>query len=177
MRPGRSSRRAGVVITTIALVAAALSLTTPAHAAPVHSSIVSPTLEADASVQSSAQWLVLSNPPAAGGFTDDPQQKESAGNYVYVCVLTSGYSYTIGHGTRLSSCSGSRIQQYLYGALQQSVAISGSPRTVRASTVTIGCLIAGAALAVGVWAVITSFGTLTVVSGLISVAGLAYCKA
>ncbi len=114
---------------------------------------------------------------AGGALVRVPQPNESAGNYVYVCVLATGSSYTIAHGTRLSSCGGTRIQQYLYGSLQQIVRISGYPPTVNVATVTIGCLIAGAALAVGVWAVITSLGTLTVVSRLVSVAGLAYCAA
>lgn len=102
---------------------------------------------------------------------------EAAGNYVYVCVLTTGNSYTMAHGTRTYSCGGSRIQQYLYGVFQQSVAISGYPPTVPAGSVTIGCILAGASLGVGIYAVIVSFGTLSVVSGLISTAGLAFCLA
>lgn len=102
---------------------------------------------------------------------------EAAGNYVYVCVRTTGSTYTIPKGTKLNTCNGSRLQQYLYGIFQQSVAVSGSPPTVGHSTVTLACLVAVISVGLGVVAVITSVGTMTVVSGLFAVAGLALCTA
>ena len=119
---------------------------------------------------------VLSNPWIT---TPDPQnlvqKREPTGNYVYNCVLSTGNSYTMAKGSQTNSCDGVRLIQYLNGVVQWSIAISGHPPTVPVQQVTIGCLLAGASLAYGVFAVITTAGGAVVVSGLVATAGLAFC--
>jgi opacity protein-like surface antigen len=85
-----------------------------------------------------AAVLVLSGTGAA----DASVRTEAAGNYVYVCVLTTGYSYTIQHGQKLSTCKGSHLLQYLYGTRTLSIPLDGSGKRANPKRVDGDCIIA-----------------------------------
>jgi opacity protein-like surface antigen len=85
-----------------------------------------------------AAVLVLSGASAANASV----RTEAAGNYVYVCVLTTGYSYTIQHGQKLSTCKGSRLLQYLYGTRTLSIPLDGSGKRANPKRIDGDCMIA-----------------------------------
>lgn len=50
---------------------------------------------------------------------------EPSGNYEYVCVSTSGSSYSMADGEKLTNCKGSYLQQYINGQQVDTIPLTG----------------------------------------------------
>jgi hypothetical protein len=94
---------------------------------------------------------------------------EPAGQYVYVCVLTSGNTYTMQSGAKLTTCKGSYLQQYIGGRQVHIWALNGNGKIVKIKPVTTDCVLAIVGSGIGILTaenVLEWVGTATAIASL-----------
>lgn len=152
---------AGVLLTVLV----GLTFAAPANAAP-------------AKAPSSAITSSTSAPTASGGVAPAQMMVPLTGNYYYVCVLTSGNSWSLTPGENLTDCKGSYLQKYLDGRqiARWSLTQNGTPATNRPPSE--GCLVAIGLAGAGLVFSPPTGGVSWFAASAIAAAGIGYsCKA
>jgi hypothetical protein len=93
---------------------------------------------------------------------------EPAGQYEYVCVGTDGSSYSMAHGTALSTCKGSYLQKYINGKQIETIALTGHGTVADPNAINMDCLVAVVGTGASAYGIVQTAGT-----GVIAYVGLA----
>ncbi|WP_434389126.1 hypothetical protein [Melittangium boletus] len=95
----------------------------------------------------------------------DRDDSEASGQYEWICVSTSGSSYSMAKGANLTSCKGSYLQKYINGRFIKAYPLTASGTIAHKVPPNADCIIALGTTAIGI---VTSAD---VVSWVVTVAG------